>query len=330
MDRFQLAFPCMKYLLAFTLTLGLSVQAAGPAWFLDYQKSFPECDKYLLCALGDAETRADAYTIARLEIAKFFQNKIESKSEIFSSTDQKSLIASNASFSEWTNKTVSEETTEIISGIEIKKEEQIDRHYFVLMVLDKQKTALLLKNRIEELDTEDFQLMHLNSRFAYPKILRNIFLIQALSDRYSLLSSIPLKLKVKKDTIQEKINKLVPIRMAFVASHKKLPSKLHHLIADLFSSLKVVIVPRKLSPKYTLRAELVTDEQYLKVEGFKKLNVQLRLEFTNSKMQVLGVLSALSEQLARNSEQAIELSYPDIQLALQNNLDQIASIKIEN
>jgi hypothetical protein len=91
-----------------------------------------------------------------------------------------------------------------------------------------------------------------------------------------------------------------------------------------------VIVSRKAYPKYTLRTELSTEEQYLKVEGFKKLNVQFKLEVFNSKMEPMGKLSAVSEQLARNSDQAIDLALPDIKTELQNNLDQISSIKIED
>ena len=328
--RFRLGFASMKLLLGLLLNMGLSAQALEPAWFSDHIKSYPECETTYLCALGEAETRAEALSVARLEIAKFFQNKIESKSIVQSTSEQKSLNASSANFSEWTNKTINEETSEIINGLEIKKEEQGKERSYLLMALNKDISAKIFRMKIEELDTENVQLIELNSRFAYPKIMRNLVLIQALNERYYLLSSKAIIQKIRKEKLQEKINKLIPIKMALLSASKKLPSKLNHVIVDLLSSLKVVIVSRKAYPKYTLRTELSTEEQYLKVEGFKKLNVQFKLEVFNSKMEPMGKLSAVSEQLARNSDQAIDLALPDIKTELQNNLDQISSIKIED
>ncbi|MBC7538877.1 MAG: LPP20 family lipoprotein [Bacteriovorax sp.] len=319
----------MKFLLAFTMFVSLAAQAGAPDWFSDYMKA-TGCDKDYLCAVGEGETLADALSDARSEVAKFFQNKINSKSQVSTSSEQKGINASMGSFDEWTSRTMSEETSEMISGLEIKKQEQVGGHTYVLMTLDRSKTAKLLKEKIEDLDTEDSQLLELNSRFTYPKMMKNLVLIEALNDRYTLVSHMPLKLKVKKETIQDKINKLVPVKMVLVTIDKKLPAKLNHVLIDLLSPLKVVIVSKKLSPKYTLRSEIVTEEQYLKVEGFKKLNVQFRLELINSKSQVMGKLSALSEQTARNSDQAIEKAIPDIKEALQDNLEQLSNLKFED
>jgi len=320
----------MKYLLILSTFTFLSVQAAAPSWFSDYVQANPGCEKELLCAVGEGDTQAEALNNARTEITKFFQVKINSKSQMSTSSEQKGALANTGTFDEWTNKTISEETSEMINGLEIRKQEQVGNQTYVLMVLDRSKSAKLLKDKIDELDTEDFQLFELNSRFTYPKILKNLALIEGLNDRYSLVSMMPIKLKVKKENIQGKINKLMPIKMALVSGSKKLPNKINHVISDLLANLKVTIVSRKLSPKYTLRSEIVIEEQYLKVEGFKKLNVQFRLELLNSKSQVLGKLSALSEQVARNSDQAIEKSVPDITEALQNNLDQLSNIKFED
>ena len=316
----------MKFLLIFTTFTCLSVQAAAPSWFSDYVQANPGCDKELLCAVGEGDTQAEALNNARTEITKFFQVKINSKSQMSMSSEQKGALANTGTFDEWTNKTISEETSEMINGLEIRKQEQVGSQTYVLMVLDRSKTAKLLKDKIDELDTEDFQLFELNSRFTFPKILKNL----GLNDRYSLVSLMPIKLKIKRENIQGKINKLVPIKMALVSGSKKLPNKINHVISDLLANLKVTIVSSKVSPKYTLRSEIIIEEQYLKVEGFKKLNVQFRLELVNSKSQVMGKLSALSEQVARNNEQAIEKAVPDITEALQNNLDQLSNIKFED
>lgn len=320
----------MKLFILLNVLISLNALATAPDWFSDYVRANAGCDKDYLCAVGDGETLSEALSDARSEIAKFFQNKIQSKSQMAVSSEQKGLNPSMGSFDEWTNKTISEETSELINGLEIRRQEQVAGHTYVLMTLDRKKTATLLKEKIEEIDTEDSQLLELNSRFTYPKMMKNLIFLEALNNRYTLLSSVPLKIKVKKEKIQEKINKLTPLKMALLASPKKLPAKLNHILVEMLSPLKVVIVSKKNLPKYTLRTEVVTEEQYLKVEGFKKLNVQFRLELINSKSQVLGKLSAMSEQTARNSEQAIEKAIPDIKEALQDNLDQLTSMNFED
>ncbi|MDO9181439.1 MAG: hypothetical protein Q7U04_03480 [Bacteriovorax sp.] len=320
----------MKFLVVFSLLAHfgcLEVHAKAPDWFSDYLKTYPGCEQELLCAAGEGETLADALTNSRLEIAKFFQNKIKSKSLISTSFEQKGTNIGNASFEEWANKTISEETSELISGLEIKKQEVSGTKTYVLMTLNRKTTADLLKEKIEELDIENVQLFNLNSRFAYPKLMKNLVMIQNFLERYSLLSENPMKLKIKKENVQEKINKLKPIKVGLVTTKKQLPIKLNHILVEIFSSLKVIIVPQKLSPKYSLKSEIQIGEEYFKVEGFKKINVQFRLELHNSKSELMGKLSALSEQVARNSDQAIEKSLPDIKDALLENLDQLTNIK---
>jgi len=167
--------------------------------------------------------------------------------------------------------------------------------------------------------------LELNSRFSYPKLLKNLELIDLYNERYRLLSDSKILLKVKKETIQDKILKLTPMRMALVTKGRKLPAKLNHILIDLLSPLKVVVVGKKYKPAYTLRGEVVTEEQYLKVNGFKKLNVVYKLELLNSQGVVVGKMSTFSEQVARNVDQAIEKSIADIKESLQNNLDQLSS-----
>lgn len=326
---FQIAFLGMKFLLVFlmlgSLKTNASSSSAAPDWFSDYVKSTPGCDRELLCAVGEAETLADALTEARTEIAKYFQTKIKSKSQMSTTSEQAGTIASKASFDEWTNKVVSTETSELISGLEIKKQEQAGGHNYVLMTLDRSKTAKLLKDKIEELDTENSQMMDLNSRFTYPRILKNLALIELYNDRYTLVAQFPIQLKVKKETVQEKINKLSSQKVSLVTRGRKLPAKLNHIITEIMAPLKIVIVQKKSNPAYTLRGEVITEEQYFKVEGFKKLNVIYKLELLDAKSLVVGKLSTLSEQVARTPEQAIEMALPDIKEALQNNLEQLSS-----
>ena len=330
MIHFQLGFQGMKLLLIFISLMNTRVNAAAPNWFSDYIKSDPSCEKIYICTVGEGDSLAAASGAANSEMAKFFQNKITAKSEITSTFEQTSDKADSGNFAESSNKIIHEEASEVLKGLEIKKEEQVGNRTYVLMSLDRGKAALMLKDKIEKLDSENFQLMDSNSRFTYPKVFKNLNLIETLNERFILLSNVHLKLKIKKENVQEKIKNLTPVRMGLVAISKKIPTKLNHAIVDLFSSLKIVIVPRKSLPKFTLSAEILTEEQYLKIEGFKRLSVQLRFELKNSKATTLGKISTISEQIARNSDQAIDMAVPELQEQINNSLDQFASIKLNN
>lgn len=314
----------MKLLTVYLFLGFISVSAAAPDWFSDYVKSTPSCERDLLCTVGFGETLAEALGEARSEAAKFFQAKIQSKLEISSNSEQKSSIGSNGTFDESTSKIIKVETNEIINGLEIKRQDQVAGHFYVLMALDRAKTAENLKEKIQGLDTENAQMLELNSRFNYPKILKKLALIEFYNDRYRLLSKAPLILKVKKETVQSKINNLPPLNLAFVTKGKKNPIKLNHTLAELLSPIKINIVSRKKSPDFILKSELIIEEQYFNVPGFKKLNIVYKLELIDSKNVVIGKMSTISEQVARNNDQAIEKAIPEIKEALQDNLDQLS------
>ncbi|MGZ3787402.1 MAG: hypothetical protein ACXVLQ_02700 [Bacteriovorax sp.] len=320
----------MKFLLAFTMLGPLALQASSPQWFSDYVKSNPGCERELLCVVGEGETLADALADARLEASKFFQTNIKSKSQISTSSEQKGASANLSSFDEWTHKTVSEETTEMISGLEIKRQESIEGHTYVLMSLERAKTAKLLKEKMESLDLENEKAFNLHSRFAYPKILKNLAQIEDMNARYNLVAMMPLALKVKKENVLERMDKLKPLKMALVTKGRKLPSKLSHSLIELLAPLKVVIVSKKAKPSYALRSELLTEEQYFKVEGFKKLGVTLRLELLNAASSEMGKISAMSEQVARTEDQAVLQAIPEIKENVQDNMDQLSTLKMED
>ncbi|MBP9680856.1 MAG: LPP20 family lipoprotein [Bacteriovorax sp.] len=320
----------MKFLLVIIFLASFRLEARAPEWFSDFIKTTPGCDRELLCVAGEGKTLADASGGARSEAAKFFQTKINSTSFLSTTTGQVGLNPVAGSFDEWTNKTVMEETSEIISGLEIKRQEELDGQYYVLMALNREISAKLLKEKMETLDLENVKLMELNSRFVYPKVLKNLALASALYERYSLLTERPLALKVKKEFVQGKINNLSPLKLGIVSKGKRLPPKLSHFLIDLLAPLKVVVIPKKSSPKYILKTEMIIENQYFKVEGFKKLNIILRLELQNAHASALGKMSAFSEQVARTDEQAIEKALPEIRESLQERLDQLTTIRMDD
>jgi hypothetical protein len=323
----------MKFLQYFALfilsSIGINAYAFAPAWYSDYVSNFPDCAKESLCTVGVGETLNDALAGARSEVSKYFQNKIKSKTIISNSSEQKGSIAANASVDEWTQKSIAEESNEVITGLEIKKQEQVNDHFYVLLTLDRSKTAKLLKDKMEILDGENIQLINLNSRFAYPKILNNWIKLEFLKERYLLLSQIDYHPRVTKDLILDKISKLKVLKILIGASSARVSNRLNNFLLETLAPLKIIIVSKKQKPQYILNPILTTEEQYFKVEGFKKINVQLKLELVNKSNIVFGKTSALSEQVARTSGQAIEKALPEIFETVRDNLNQLSNSKLE-
>lgn len=322
----------MKFLLGLGLVAVLfsgNAQASAPEWFSDFEKAVNGCDQIDLCVAGEGASLNEALGMGRTEVAKFFQTKIESKSQISVTSEQKGLPV-NATVDEWTNKSLSEETNEILSGLEIKKQQEKDGRYYVVMGLNKSTAAKEIRQRIEELDQINAKAFELNSRFSFPKILSNLSLIEALINRHRLLSAAPVQLKVAREQVLQKANRLKPIKLSMVTKGKKLPAKLSHTLIDLLSPLRIILVPQKSGPKYKLISEIIVEDQYFKVEGFKKLNVNLRVELQNSEKITLGKISALSEQVARTNEQAIEKAAPELKNYLMEHLDELSTLKMED
>ena len=341
--RVKLAFSGMKIISLTPLMLALALASCSsapkvsnesqpveftsgqsPKWYSDFLSVYPECEQGLLCVVGEGDSPFQAEREARLSASKFFETKVKSSTQVSSSSEQK-VNQSIGEFSEWANKTISEETNELLSGLEVKQQTQAAGRYFVLMSLDREKTAQSFRTKILEIDRENEQLIASGSRYAYPKILKNLSLSVPMQDRYSLLSSRPLGLKVSKSTVTENISKLTPIKMTMISKGAGLPMQLAHTINEMIAPLKIIIVPKSDSGiQNTLVSELTTEELYFKVEGFKRVNVILKLELQNSKGEVLGRLSASSEQTSRTKEKAMEAALPILKDALLENFNQLS------
>jgi hypothetical protein len=296
----------------------------APKWYSDFLSVYPECEQTLLCVVGEGDSPVGAEREARLEASKFFETKVKSATQVASSSEQK-VNQTIGEFSEWASKTITEETNELLSGLEIKQQTQVSGRFYVLMSLDREKTAKIFRSKILELDKENEQLVKTGSRFVYPKILRNLSLSMPLHDRYALLSSHPLGLMVTKALVTENLGKLSPLKMAMISKGAGLPSQLAHTINEMISPLKIIIVPKtETAVQNTLVSELITEELYFKVEGFKRLNVILKLELQNNKGEVIGRLSASSEQTSRSKEKAMEAALPLLKDALLENFNQLS------
>lgn len=276
------------------------------------------CGPQEICIIGSGINRDEALKNARSEMAKFFETKVKVDSTVTSVSGD---VFASEQLKEWTTKSISEEADEILNGIEVKKEEQEKDHYVILVSLSKIKTAMILSEKIKTLDQRNFSLLRRASRFLIPQINQNLILRNDLFTRYQLVSNSPIDKSFTDRDLQSFFEKLKVIKLEFNED-----SSISYLLKKILGPLKIVLVSKK-SNKHEdseLKANLKFEEEYFKVEGFKKYSVILNLSLQSKNKNLIGTVSALSSVIARSKKQAEAQALPGLENQLINQLDQLA------
>lgn len=314
----------MNILYSLILILFLNTaKAHAPQWVNDNGA----CSSNEICVVGSGTSLKEATEDARAELAKYFQTKVSVNNKVSNFTNQIGLRVDEAKFSEWTSKAIETESEEIIVGAQVVRSEQDGGTFYVLMSQSKTMLAKMLKERIEKIDNENNGLDAKNTRFVYPMIWNNLTQRQFYLDRYNLVSLVPINSKITLEKISQRLKEERPIKIGLYAKKEKMPPKLMHLMEKIFSPLKIVFVPSKQNPDYKMRTELIYEDEYFKVEGFKKLNIIFKIELADKKEKVLGRVSTSSIQTARSKDQCLSLALEDIENQLRDKLDQLVSDK---
>lgn len=298
--------------------------AALPEWITN----IGPCTSLEICVVGSGESLRGATINGRSELAKFFETRVKVDATFSNQTIQNGLSISQAQYDEWSSKTIQEAADEFINGIETKRSENIDGTFYVLLSLPKEKAAQNFKEKIQEIDQQNNALFKKGTRLVYPLIILNLKKRDYYVSRYNLVSSQEIKSSITPSKMIEVMDKLSPIRASVFTDKEKLPASVSHMLEKIFSPLKIIFVSSKQNPSYKLRTKLAYEDQYFKVEGFKKLNVIFKIELSE-KDKVLGRISSSSIQTARSKEKALEMALDDIENDLKENLDQLASDKQE-
>jgi hypothetical protein len=317
----------MKKLITFVLIIFVSTQINAspiPSWISE----IGPCENGYICVVGTGQSSKDAKSDGRAEFAKFFETKVK----IESNTSSKSINLKNsimdAKYEEWSSKLINEEADEVLSGIEVKNEFAGTDQYFVLMSLSKNSVAKKFKDKFLDLDNQNMALIKRGNRFVLPKIAFNLSKMARFKDRYMSVSESELKAQFSEKMYIHKISDLKTLQIAIEKSSEDVPGKILHLLASICSPLKINISHKIKNPDQWINIQFKSDEDYLKVEGFKKLNIILALELKNLKNEVVGKLNISSNTVARNKNQAIEKVLPDLENQLIENLGSLGENKI--
>jgi len=281
------------------------------------------CPETEICVIGSGKSLAMAQNSGRSEMAKYFETKVSVESQVSSESKQVGLIPNAALFEEWTSKVISEETSEILSGITEKKVETKDDDFYVLMSIDKAKTAKYYRDQVELIDQENEILFNKNSRFAFPKLFLNLKKRQHLTKRYFVLTGSSILAKVSDEKVLQSYHQLKPLSLSYLVEGKRISSPLIQLVAKNFSEVKCQLKNKGAALSFQLKLIQNIREEYFKVEGFKKINIELKLQLISGEKDQ-GEVIINTTQVGRSFNQALEKGLEELETELIENLDKLS------
>lgn len=299
-----------KWILVFALNN--SYAAELPNWISEVGP----CSPAEICVIGSGRSLKEAMADSKAEMAKYFESKISAKTAVINESKSIGLSMSQQSFNEWTAKEITVSTEEVLSGLSQKNATEINGEFYVLLSLSKDSMAKSLRERIEKIDIENATLFEKNNRFNYPLMMQNFSERKFLNDRYNLVSSNELRPKISEADLVIKISNLSPLNILLVSEKNKLPAEMLATLERILSPLNIVLVNSKNPYELKLKTKLISNDEYFKVEGFKKTTFILKLEMQNKKAQTIGRISSSTQIVSRNKDkgfkEAIEFFEKDI------------------
>ncbi len=281
------------------------------------------CPETEVCVVGSGKSLAMAQNSGRSEMAQFFETKVSVDNSVSQASKQMGLVPNQALFEEWTSKVISEEASEILSGIVEKKIETKGEDFYVLMSINKDKTAKYFRDQVDLIDNENEILLNKNSRFTFPKLFLNLKKRQHFSKRYFVLTGSTILAKVSEEKVLQAYHALKPLAIYYYFEGKKLSPQLFQLVSKNLSEVKCLLKNKNATLNTQLKLVQNIREEYFKVEGFKKINIELNLSLKNGGSDA-GEIVLKTTQMGRSLNQAIEKGLEDLEIQLVENLDKLS------
>lgn len=289
-----------KIVLVF-LALIKTVQADKPAWLNNVSAA---CKKSELCAVGMGESRVLAEANAKSNIAKMFQVKVTStfsSQEIYDGGE--SLLSA---FED-----VKEETQMELEGVTHPEAYSDDKYYYSLAKIKKFPLSNSIRKEMKDIAQEVRGLKDSKKSGAVFEIEHLMLKWRLLNARQRFLtgmdSSEPISvsdiMQMKKRTIGGIIVHL------FIDGKGKEVKVLNSYVGDLLTGMGFDITKGKMWKKestHLLAGSLKEEEEFFKVEGFKKFRYTLTLDAENRRRVKSGSLHLDTVQTGRNDQQARE------------------------
>lgn len=289
-----------KWILVFALNN--SYAANLPEWV----KEVGPCSPLEICVIGSGKTLKEATADSKAEMAKYFETKVSANTEVINTSKSIGLSMSDQSFNEWTAKDIKVSTEEVLSGLLQKNAAEVNGEYYVLLALNKEAMAKSLREKIEKIDVENQLLYEKNNRFAIPLIIQRLGERKFLNDRYNLISNLEIISKVSEVEVIKRVSSLSPMNVALVSEKQKLPVEILVTLEKIFSPLNIILVNTKNPYELKLKSKFISNDEYFKVEGFKKTTYILKLELQNKSGQAVGRITSNTTIVSRNKDKGLK------------------------
>ncbi|MFT6070029.1 MAG: hypothetical protein ACJAT2_002458 [Bacteriovoracaceae bacterium] len=292
-----------------------------PAWLFEAGKA---CQRFELCAVGEAPGRLGAEIAARNNLAKIFETKIKSTLNIQTTSKSETIDqVVTGKINEDVNEKIELETKEVLKGVQIKEFFETKDSFFALAALDKPRAAKGIASEIETVDTEMVALINDGRRSSLNKGLRLYKVREALNLRHQFLSDRRLSSPVSLSTILKKkkakrdLGTIIKVDFKEVGRISQVKNIITRHLLDY--DFKVVKSKAK-SSQYQITGSLKEEEQHMKVSGFKRYKFFLHLKSLNANNEKIGAIDFETNQSGRNLNQAYENALPEIKDFLEKKI----------
>jgi hypothetical protein len=285
--------------------------AKTPDWV---EKTADACSSDEICAVGDGDSLNSAKSDARANILKYFETNINSRF-------QSNLTLNNEEIKELNSDELSETAKGIIKGIKITQTHDDNKFFYALAVLDKKKMADEIKFDVEKLDAKMQTLLEDGSPSTALQLEKMFSKREEMNKKHMFLTdkSIPEKVKYKDVYKNKSVN-----RLSFYISleGEELPmgelSSLKNKLSSIITNSGNKVSKNAETADRILSGRVTLAEEYIKVEGFKKLRVMFRLESENDGASV-GVLENEYVETGRDISQIIGKTFRQFNDYLEQN-----------
>lgn len=302
-------------ILLFTALFLLSTQAGAkePAWVKDVSKG---CSKSELCAVGEGSGKNSARRNARVELANIFSIKVTSKFKSSLTSDGKETFESMS-------EEIEESTNQALEGVEVKKFYEGDENVYALASINKTKAKRGLKKEIDKIDEKMRTLIGETSGSSTMKLERHYFKREVLLKKYEFLGGPSIPSPISYSEIFRRKKETTNNVIVHVYVDEDDPKLTEAAIIKILSDSGYRITTgrkRNRHSTHVVTGELVADKQYMKVEGFEKYKISLKLSAWSKGKVETGHLNYSSTQVGRSYSQAYAKAVPMIETYIKDNL----------
>lgn len=297
----------------------------SPDWIKEPIKFCPSGE---ICALGSGKNLERAMAVAREELAKVLKVKIIGSTNFNTYSRQiREQEWVQGQVNETYNKEIEELSEEILEGTYIKETYKSENeNFFVFAGLNRNKTSLIIKNRIFLIDENIEHLFQLGRRASLFEAIKIFPLREDLDSRYEYLvgERIPPKVSLK-DLYSQKekyFKKQTKVFLKFI-DFKNEESLKAFIISRLLELGMVQVLDPNEKNAFEVNFFFSFKKSYFNVEGFEKYQFNLNAYSYNGSKMKIGSLNFSTDGIGRNFVQAKEIAQVKIKQYLSDNINQM-------